>query len=80
MAVYWDEIVTCPQQSWGRPGQMVKSVSTIYNFFAMLFNMVQLHIICTSLKLTGYRNCFTLLVQVRYTILCMSFLRRMIAT
>ena len=40
----------------GEIGQMIQSVRTICGINAMTFNMLQLHLICAFLMLTGYHS------------------------
>jgi hypothetical protein len=54
--VSWVNIVVGnrPSVKPGESGQMVKSTATICGIDVMTFSTLQLHLICASLKLTGY--------------------------
>jgi hypothetical protein len=56
--VSWVNIVAGdrPSVKPGESGQMVKSVTTICGIDAMTLCTEQLHLICASLKLSGYCN------------------------
>ncbi len=45
-----------PSVKPGESGQMMKSVTTICGIDAMTLSTEQLHLICASLKLSGYRS------------------------
>jgi Neuraminidase (sialidase) len=56
--VSWVDIVARdrPSVKPGESGQMVKSVATICGIDAMTLSTKQLHLICASLKPTGYHS------------------------
>ncbi len=56
--VSWDDIVggDRPSTKAGDNGAMVKSIATICGIDAMTFSTEQLRLICSSMKLNGYRS------------------------
>ena len=56
--VSWDDIVggDRPSTKAGDNGAMVKSIATICGIDAMTFSTEQLRLICSSMKLSGYRS------------------------